>query len=285
MSAGSKPESSNVTTAVQPEIPPGQQALFVDVLRLLEAHHLRYVVSGAFAMREHTGICRETKDLDLFLPAEHVPQTLAVLKKQGFRCEVCDPVWLAKAHRGDFFIDLITGMSNAVIVVDESWIERSYPAVVFDVPTRVLAPEELIASKLFVSRRERFDGADIAHIIYGTHGKLNWDRLLQLTGEHWEVLLWSLVLFRYVYPGQTDFVPRSLWDDLLGRFTQAVRQPDPHAPFRGSLVDENMFAIDLRDWGLENLLQKNRERRLAELGELSKVFCDPNAVPSEDAVR
>ncbi|MBA3916050.1 MAG: nucleotidyltransferase [Acidobacteriales bacterium] len=285
MSAGSKPESSNVTTAVQPEIPAGQQALFVDVLRLLEAYRLRYVVSGAFAMREHTGICRETKDLDLFLPAEHVPQTLAVLKKQGFRCEVCDPVWLAKAHRGDFFIDLITGMSNAAIVVDESWIDRSYPAVVFDVPTRVLAPEELIASKLFVSRRERFDGADIAHIIYGTHGKLDWDRLLQLTGDHWEVLLWSLVLFRYVYPGQTDYVPRPLWDDLLGRFTQAVRHPDPRAPFRGSLVDENMFAIDLRDWGLENILQKNREHRLAELGELSKVFCDPNAVPSEDAVR
>ena len=87
-------------------------------------------------------------------------------------------------------------MSNAVIVVEDSWIERANPAVIYDVSTRVLAGEELIASKLFVTRRERFDGADVAHVIYGTQGKLDWQRVLQLIGEHWEMLLWALVLFR-----------------------------------------------------------------------------------------
>ena len=43
------------------------------------------------------------------------------------------------------------------------------------------------------------------------------DRLLDLVGEHWEVLLWMLILFHYVYPAHADYVPRRLWDDLLGR--------------------------------------------------------------------
>ena len=65
-------------------------------------------------------------------------------------------------------------------------------AEVLGVPVKVLAAEELIASKLFVTRRERFDGADIVHVIHGTGGKLDWDRILYLVGEHWMMLLWVL---------------------------------------------------------------------------------------------
>src|SRR5262249_36101513 len=107
-------------------------------------------------------------------------------------------------------------------------------------------------------RRERFDGADIAHIIYGSRGKLDWNRILQLAGEHWEILLWNLLLFRYVYPGQTQYVPQKVWDDLLGRFTKALGRPNSEARFRGSLVDDCMFAIDTQEWGLDNLLEESR---------------------------
>ena len=61
--------------------------------------------------------------------------------------------------------------------------------MILDVRARVLAAEELLASKLFVVRRERFDGADIAHIIFASRGTLNWERVLVLVGEHWEILL------------------------------------------------------------------------------------------------
>jgi hypothetical protein len=44
--------------------------------------------------------------------------------------EVRDPVWLAKAYRGNYLIDLITGVSNAAITVDDTWIEHSLPATV-----------------------------------------------------------------------------------------------------------------------------------------------------------
>lgn len=254
-----------VTSSSEPVFDPVQEDLYRGVLLSLRDHHLPFAVSGAFALQQHTGIWRVTKDLDLFLTSETVPKALCLLRKKGFRCEICDPVWLAKAHQGDFFVDLITGMSNAVIVVDDSWIAHSTPTVVFGIETRVLAAEELIASKLFVTRRERFDGADIAHVIYGTRGQLDWSRIFDLIGEHWEMLFWALVLFRYIYPAYTHYVPAPVWNELLGRFTAAIQTPDSKALFRGSLIDDKMFAIDVKEWGFPDLLAGYRERRMPKL--------------------
>ena len=229
--------------------------------------NIPYVVSGAFALQMHTGIWRDTKDLDLFLSAEDVPDALRHLKQQRFQTEICDPVWLAKAHRDGYYVDLITGMSNAVITVDQSWIDRASEATILGVPTLVLAAEELIASKLFVNFRERFDGADIVHIIHGTKGRLDWGRLRCLVGSHWEILLWELVLFHYVYPANADYVPRQIWTDLLSRLCRELQSPSGSSPFRGSLIDDKMFAIDVHEWGLDNLLQENRDQREPKIAE------------------
>ena len=254
-----------VTSSEPVMLPEKQQLLFQEVLLTLGEKHVPFVVAGAFALQEHTGICRWTKDLDIFLTAENAPLALKHLASRGFDCEVRDPVWLYKAHRDDFFVDLITGMSNGAIIVDGSWIQRGKPAIVYGISTRVLAPEELIASKLFVIRRERFDGADIAHVVYGTGGNLDWERLLALAGEHWELLLWALILFRYVYPGQTHYVPPAVWNTLLERFSKEIANPNLNAKFRGSLVDDRMFAIDVNDWGLENVLEEYRSNRLSHV--------------------
>jgi hypothetical protein len=259
------PESNSLTSATPQELPEKQEALFRDVLMLLKEKGISFAVSGAIALQQHTGICRNTKDLDIFLPAEEGEAALACLSKNGFQVEVRDPVWLAKAHRDNYFVDLITGMSNAVITVDQSWIKHSHPGIVLGIPVRLLAPEEILASKLFVTRRERFDGADIAHIIYSTKGKLDWERIMRYVGEHWEILLWSLVLFHYVYPGNSDFVPASLWRDLIGRFSEATSHPDPKQEFRGSLIDDCMFAIDIEEWGLGNIQARYRTGRTPKL--------------------
>ena len=271
MPDASKPaEPLPVTSSMPTEIPDEQATLFREVLLLLEQKQFHYAISGAFALRQHTGICRFTKDLDLFMTSHTSREMLRYLRKQGFECEVRDPVWLAKVHQGDFFVDLITGMSNGVIVVEDSWIDRASPAVVHGVKTRVLAPEELVASKIFVAKRERFDGADIAHVIYGTYPRFDWNRELQLVGEHWEMLLWSLLFFRYVYPAQTHYVPAAIWRELLQRLQKQIARPDPHAEFRGSLVDELMFAIDTNEWGLANTLEENRENRLQAIQHSAK---------------
>lgn len=247
-----------VTSSVAARLPRKQKALFREVLTLFEKEDLPYTVAGAFAFRQHTGISRHTKDLDVFLHARDISRALSYLKEKGFHCEIRDPAWLAKTSRDGYFVDLIAGMSNGAIRVDASWIERSHPATIVGVRTRVSAPEELVASKLFVTRRERFDGSDIAHVIYVSRGKLEWERILQLAGEHWELVLWNMVLFRYIYPANSDFIPEAVWQDLLSRFVEEIRSPRPDARFRGSLIDHRMFAIDVKEWGLDDLLQENR---------------------------
>jgi Uncharacterised nucleotidyltransferase len=254
-------EDLPVTSSKPIELPPEQRAMFREVLRTLEQERVPYAVAGGFALQQHTGICRFTKDLDIFLRPADASATLALLEDGGFQTEVCDPVWLAKAYRGDFFVDLITGMSNGTITVDRSWTERARRAEVLGVQSRVLAPEELLASKLFILRRERFDGSDIVHIIYALGPKLNWDRVLELAGDHWELVLWMLMLFRYVYPAETQRVPQSLWKTLLSRFAKELRSPNPKARFRGSLIDDKMFAVDTEEWGLDDLIKEYQERR------------------------
>ncbi len=249
-----------VSSSFEPEFDPVQETLYREVLLLLNKRRIPYAVSGAFALQQHTGIWRVTKDLDLFLTAADVSSALLALRSDGFRCEICDEVWLAKAHREDFFVDLITGMSNAAVSVGDSWIARARPAIVVGVPTRVLAPEELIASKLFVTRRERFDGADITHVIFGSRGELEWDRIFELIGEHWQMLYWVLILYAYVYPAYTGYVPDAIWKDLSQRFLNEVVHPKADARFRGSLVDDKMYAIDTCEWGMDDILSEYRAR-------------------------
>lgn len=264
-----------ISTSIAPQFPAEQEALFREVLQLMNDKQVPYAVSGAFALHRHTGIWRNTKDLDLFLTAENAKRALEVLKEDGFQTEVVDPVWLSKAWRDGFFVDLITGMSNGIITVEDSWIEGSARAKVTGVQTRVLAAEELIASKMFVLFRERYDGADIAHVIHGTRGQLDWDRLLHLAGDHWELLFYAMVLFKYVYPGKTDFIPKKIWESMLERTRQEIENPDPKAQFRGSLLDERMFAIDVAEWGMNDLLGESRKRREGEIDK-SKTEAEPN---------
>jgi len=256
---------TSVTSSFGPELHEGQQRLYREVLELLGKYHVPFAVSGAFAFQYHTGIWRATKDLDICVTPETANRALDLLENEGFLCEVCDSVWLAKAHRDGFFVDFITGMSNAALNVSESWIVRAKDARILGVPTLILGAEELLASKLFIARRERFDGSDIAHIIYASRGNLDWNRVLDLAGHHWEVLLWALVLFRYIYPAQGLYVPLLVWAELVNGLMLRLFDRDPAARFRGSLVDENMFAIDVNEWGLDDLFSEYRACRVKKI--------------------
>jgi hypothetical protein len=258
-----------VSSSVPPRFAPEQELLFREVLQIFNERRIPYVVSGAFALHEHTGIWRDTKDLDIFMCASQVSTAMDILNQSGLETEVCDPVWLCKARAGEYFVDLISGMSNAVVRVDQSWIDRAFDSEVLGVPAKVLAPEELIASKIFVAFRERFDGADIAHIIYAAGNSMDWSRILVLVGEHWQMLLWSLVLFHYIYPS-SNAVPMLIWEELLTKFRADIENPDAKAPFRGSLIDEKMFAIDVHEWKLRNMLEEHREQAEPKIGEAAK---------------
>ncbi|HEV7521463.1 MAG TPA: hypothetical protein VGP89_10225, partial [Candidatus Angelobacter sp.] len=78
--------------------------------------------------------------------------------------------------------------------------------------------------------------------------------------DHWEMLFWSLVLYHYVYPANSDFVPAEIWKELTQRFNIELAHPNKGASFRGSLIDDKMFAIDVAEWGKRNILEEARAK-------------------------
>ena len=247
-----------VTSSTEPEWASAARDFYREVL--LSLHDIPWAVGGALALQWHTGIWRATKDLDLLLPPQAVPTALRQLGARGFLTCIEDSVWLAKVRHGEYFVDLITGLSNACLIVDESWIDRSVSGKILEIDCRILAPEELIASKIFVTRRERFDGADVVQLLRACGSELDWKRLMHLVESHWQLLYWSLVLFAYIYPSQTQLVPTFVWQQLNDRFLTEVRQPCNGEPFRGSLVDPRMFAINVNEWGERDLYSEYRDR-------------------------
>ena len=73
------------------------------------------------------------------------------------------------------------------------------------------------------------------------------------------------MLYAYVYPAYTNYVPESLWQDMAKQFANRLANRDAAAPFRGSLIDENMFAIDTREWAMADILQQRRSQRIPRL--------------------
>ncbi len=237
-----------------PEMPPEQEKRVAEALTTLEEAEVPVILAGAFASHAYSGIWRNTKDLDVFLMPRDVRTALAALSEAGFETELRDPWWLAKAWREEWLVDLIFGMGNREIQVDEGWIERALPVEIAGVPTRVISLEDLIVSKVFIAKRDRFDGADVAHLIRCAGGRIDWDRVLEGMGsEHRTLLLWHLVLFDYVYPGHGDHLPHDLMRELFDERALAWRDDRvrPNA-FRGTLLDERAFAIDVEDWGYDD---------------------------------
>ena len=102
-------------------IPEEEREVYRRALQALNDASVPYVVAGAYAIYEHTGIYRQTKDLDLFVEPSAVIPAARALHDAGFVMRLEDLHWLAKAFVGDKFVDLIYGMGNGVAFIDEQW--------------------------------------------------------------------------------------------------------------------------------------------------------------------
>ncbi len=70
------------------------------------------------------------------------------------------------------------------------------------------------------------------------------------------MLFGELVLFAYIYPAHTDKIPQPVWRELIGRFQNFISTPPSGQPFRGTLIDPKMFAIDVNEWGERDLYRE-----------------------------
>ena len=231
-------------------IPDDERAIYRRALEAINAANVPYVVAGAYAIYEHTGIYRKTKDLDLFFEPSSVLPAARALREAGFVTRLEDSHWLAKATIGEHFVDLIYGMGNGVALIDDDWIRYSRPGILAACPVRIAPPEELIWHRLFISERHRHDMSDIVHLMLCCGDALDWERLVTRVGEHWPLLLSQILMFSYVYPGYRTNIPRWVPEHLLERARAQIDQNDDDQDFtRGPLISRFSFAIDVSEWG------------------------------------
>lgn len=252
-------------------IPEEEREIYKRALNTLNAAGVPYVVAGAYAIYEHTGIYRQTKDLDLFCEPAAVIPAMRALGAAGFRTRLEQKHWLGKALDDPYFVDVIFGMGNGLALIDRDWYAHSSPAILAATPVRVAPPEELIWHRLFIHERHRHDMADIAHLILCVGHLMDWRRLIDKAGEHWPLLLSQVQMFRFVYPGYRDQVPRWAVRELLERAERDVLTPPvggpEHDTTRGTLISRFSFAIDVNEWGFRDLREEyiQRMERLPEV--------------------
>lgn len=222
------------------------------VLRALNAEGVPYLVGGAIALAAYAGIRRNTKDLDLFVLPEDARRVLESLERAGLTTELPYPHWLGKAHCDvDHFVDVIFNAGNGAAPVDSEWFAHASPGVVMGVPVAICPPEETLWSKAFVMERERFDGADVAHLLLACAESLDWMRLLRRFGDRWRVLHAHLVLFGFVYPDEAQRIPQWVMREMATRLESEAAQPPPHEHVcQGTLLSREQYLPDLeRGWG------------------------------------
>ena len=223
-------------------------AFYADALELLVASRLPFLVGGTFAYARYTGIDRETKDMDVFVRPSDLARTLATFEDAGYVSEVPYPHWLAKVSHAEHVMDIVFGSGNGIALVDDEWFFHAPEAEVLGVQVRLCPPEEMIWSKAFVQERERFDGADVLHLLRDTAQTLDWDRLLARFADQWPVLLSHLVLFRYVYPDRRDDIPSAVIRELTRRMLDQKAEPDHHVCY-GSLLSREQYLHDTQQLG------------------------------------
>jgi hypothetical protein len=258
----------NLTYEGEPLLTPVQEAVYGLSIQVLNEANITYAVGAAFARHAYTSIWRYTKDLDIFLLPQQLKKALLALQAAGFETEVVDGHWLAKARRDGYFVDLIFGTGHGQIPVDEDSFRGSSDGEIVGIQTRLIPVEEMIASAAYIAGRNRFDGGDIVHLIRSTRGQLDWQRILNRIGENrGELLLWYLIMFDFIYPGHSDYLPKDLMVELFEQVTHRWEHQSPNEKkFRGSLLDPFSYQVDTEDWGYHDM--RNTKPLVDDEGEM-----------------
>ncbi len=235
------------------ELDQGTRDFYIRTLTILNETDVPYLVGGAYSLATLAGIERHTKDIDVFVRASDLDRILRAFEAHGYRTEVTFPHWLAKAWIVERFVDVIYRSGNGVATVDDDWFAHAVPAELLGIPVRLCPPEEIIWSKGYVMERERFDGADIAHLIRQSGRNFDWHRLLRRFDRDWRILFSHLVMFGFIYPGERDTVPSWVMKELSDCLRRESGQPEPAEKLcQGTLLSREQYLVDIGLWGYED---------------------------------
>jgi len=226
------------------------QEFYRDAIQLLNESGARYMLGGGLALMQYTGIYKPMKDLDIFCRANEYTKILKHFADNGYDTELTDVRWLAKIFKGENYIDIIFDTVNNICTVDEGWYDNAIKTKVLGEDAYIIPAEELLWCKCYVQNRERYDGADINHLILKQGKELDWKRILDRIDKHWHLLLSHVILFQFVYPSEFhDIIPRWLFDELMRRAQEQYELPHPvEKVCRGTIIDNTQYEVDIKEW-------------------------------------
>lgn len=242
-----------------------QPYFFYRVISALNRSSVPFLVGGGFAFEFYTHIGRSMKDMDLIVRRSDLQQVFEVLREAGFKTEITFSHWLAKVFCEDFVVDIIFNSGNGLCEVDDLWFQHAAPGQVFGFPVKFCPAEEMIWTKAFIMERERYDGGDVAHLLFKCSDRLDWSRLVSRFGSHWRVLLGHLILFGYIYPSERQQIPHEVMRELLQRLASELSTPtSADQPCQGPLLSRIQFRPDIEKLGFKDARLTTESKMSAE---------------------
>src|SRR5947207_9559595 len=252
----------------------------------LQDTDIPFLIGGAYVVEAYAGVSRKTKDFDLYLRPQHVDLALDVLKRAGYKTKKSFPHWLAKAGRGRDYVDLIFRAGNGLCEVDESWFERAHGHEFLGSEVKLCAPEEMIWMKAYIMERERFDGADVAHILESCAEKLDWPHLVGRFGPDWRVLLSHLVLFGYIYPSERGRIPTAVMNGLIERLRAETPNLAADRVCRGTLLSRSQYLADVQKRGFRDArLEQRAHMDAADIAHWTNAIAKENKAEKTRSVK
>ncbi|MGH8901574.1 MAG: nucleotidyltransferase [Egibacteraceae bacterium] len=200
---------------------PVSEEMFLGVLReavgALERVRVPALVMGGVASAS-LGRDRWTYDIDLFVFEKDARTALEALAEVGFRTQETYPDWLYKGIKREVLVDLIF-RSRGEVVMDEEMVARARCEEFRGEPLRVLAPEDLLVTKVLAFTEETprhwYDALGLI-----AAGGLDWTYLLRrCEGRERHVL--SLLVY-----AQAEGLPVS--DMAIRQLIARVYSPDDY---------------------------------------------------------
>lgn len=227
------------------------EEFYGELISLLLKQNLPFMIGGTYAFTAYTGIERPTKDMDIRCAFEHYPAILKAFSDAGYKTQISEERWIAKVHDPSqtFFTDVIFGEKNGLAKIDTGWLNRARQGNVLGHMVKLEPIEDMIRSKAYIQHKERFDGADVIHLILKYGKTIDWEFLVSKMEPHWEVLFAHLVNFIFVYPSEKHIIPQWVLESYLKRAkSEFLKLPKEDHVTRGLLIS-SQYEPAVVKWG------------------------------------
>jgi hypothetical protein len=146
----------------------------------LREAEIPFALAGGIASWARGGPPRE-HDLDFFVQPGDADRALSALADAGMRPERPPEGWLYKAYDGDVMVDLIFEPTSGPVTQEE--LDRAEEMEVQATRMRVLAPTDILVTKLLALKEHEVDYDSVLEISRALREQIDWGDLRART-EH-----------------------------------------------------------------------------------------------------